>query len=69
MVEGGGRVITGFLRERLVDYAVVTIIPGWLGGFPVMQGILGESMGEIPFIIEPDITTSGKDLVLYGRVK
>jgi len=69
MVEGGGRVITGFLRERLVDYAVVTLIPGWLGGFPVMQGILGDTMGEIPLIMDPGITMSGKDLILFGRVQ
>ena len=37
MVEGGGAVLRSFLRLRLVDYAVVTVAPTFLGGLGVMQ--------------------------------
>jgi 3,4-dihydroxy 2-butanone 4-phosphate synthase/GTP cyclohydrolase II len=32
MVEGGVRVIRSFLDARLVDYLVVTVVPGFIGG-------------------------------------
>jgi len=68
MVEGGGRVITGFLREKLVDYAVVTLSPKWLGGFQVLQGVLGENMKDLPGIDQPKIESLGTDLIIWGRV-
>jgi len=37
MVEGGARIITSFLAARLVDYAVVTIAPQFLGGLPAVD--------------------------------
>jgi riboflavin biosynthesis pyrimidine reductase len=69
MVEGGGRVITGFLREKLVDYAVITLSPKWLGGFPVLQGVLGQNMTELPELENPSYEMLGKDLILRGRVR
>jgi 3,4-dihydroxy 2-butanone 4-phosphate synthase/GTP cyclohydrolase II len=33
MVEGGARIITSFLRERLADQIILTIVPMILGGF------------------------------------
>jgi riboflavin-specific deaminase-like protein len=68
MVEGGGRVITGFLREKMVDYAVVTLSPKWLGGFQVLQGVLGENMSDLPGMAEPRVEPLGSDLVIWGRV-
>jgi riboflavin biosynthesis pyrimidine reductase len=32
MVEGGVRVIRSFLDARLIDYLVVTVVPGFIGG-------------------------------------
>jgi GTP cyclohydrolase II len=69
MVEGGGRVITGFLREKLVDYAVVTLSPKWLGGFPVLQGVLGQNMTDLPGLDKIRVETFGDDLILWGRVR
>jgi GTP cyclohydrolase II len=69
MVEGGGRVITGFLREKLVDYAVITLSPKWLGGFPVLQGVLGQNMTELPELENPSYEMLGRDLILRGRVR
>ena len=37
MVEGGARVITNFIRHRLVDLFVITISPQMLGGLPVID--------------------------------
>ena len=36
MVEGGGKVLTSFLRASLVDYAVVTVAPRLLGGMSAL---------------------------------
>ncbi len=36
MVEGGAEIITSFLEARLVDYAIVTIAPLFLGGLPAL---------------------------------
>jgi 3,4-dihydroxy 2-butanone 4-phosphate synthase/GTP cyclohydrolase II len=69
MVEGGGRVITGFLREKLVDYAVVTVSPKWLGGFNVLQSTLNENMTDLPGLEEPRVELLGSDLIIWGRVR
>lgn len=37
MVEGGARIITSFLTAGLVDYALVTIAPQFLGGLPAID--------------------------------
>jgi 3,4-dihydroxy 2-butanone 4-phosphate synthase/GTP cyclohydrolase II len=37
MVEGGARVITGFINSRLVDLFIVTISPQVVGGLPVID--------------------------------
>jgi GTP cyclohydrolase II len=39
MVEGGGSVITHFLRERLVDYCVITIAPKIIGGVKAVNAL------------------------------
>jgi GTP cyclohydrolase II len=38
MVEGGARVITSFIRARLVDQFIITIAPTLIGGLPVIDG-------------------------------
>ena len=43
MVEGGARVITSFLSERLVDLIVLTIVPRFLGGLHAP-----EAWSEVP---------------------
>ncbi len=39
MVEGGQGVLSAFLRERLVDWLVVTISPHLVGGLPALHDI------------------------------
>ncbi len=40
MVEGGARVITSFLSQRLVDWIVITIAPTFLGGLHALENPL-----------------------------
>ena len=69
MVEGGARIITSFLTARLVDYAVVTIAPQFLGGLPAVDS---SARAGLPSAIA-SLTTwvsyrLGDDLVLGGEV-
>lgn len=69
MVEGGARIITSFLAARLVDYAVVTIAPQFLGGLPAVES----SVRVGPAAPLASLTSwvscrLGDDLVLGGEV-
>ena len=37
MVEGGARIITSFLAERLVDHIVLTVAPRLVGGIRAVR--------------------------------
>ncbi len=66
MVEGGARVITSFLRQRLADVVIVTISPQLVGGLPVIDP--GESDRTLDLHIDhPFYQTLGRDLVIWGR--
>jgi GTP cyclohydrolase II len=39
MVEGGSEVITSFLRQRLVDYLIITVAPMLVGGTSAVSGL------------------------------
>ncbi len=39
MVEGGAKVLTSFLRLGVVDYAVVTVAPRFVGGLPALGAL------------------------------
>jgi GTP cyclohydrolase II len=39
MVEGGAKIITSFLRARLVDYAVITVAPCLMGGMSALGAL------------------------------
>jgi riboflavin biosynthesis pyrimidine reductase len=41
MVEGGARVLTSFLRAALGDYAIVTVVPRFLGGLAAVGALDG----------------------------
>ncbi len=74
MVEGGARVITAFLADRLVDRAVVTIAPVFLGGLHASAAPLAaaapcaDGVHCVPALVEPRFLALGDDLVVYGRV-
>jgi len=73
MVEGGAKVIASFLNERLVDRAVITIAPFWLGGLaligqPLVQNLGISSPAVLPSIREPSVEILGSDIIIYGQV-
>ena len=72
MVEGGARIITSLLGARLVDYAVVTIAPRFLGGLSAV-GTLPRGDGSSSDTVGPRLgqwvsARLGEDLVLSGEV-
>jgi GTP cyclohydrolase II len=68
MVEGGARIITSFLVERLFDQAVITLCPFWLGGLPsVAENLIQDACW--PALASPAYEQVGDDLVVYGKRK
>ena len=70
MVEGGARIITSCLAARLVDYAIVTIAPQFLGGLPAVDA---SARVGLPAPLATLTTTwvscrVGDDLVVAGEV-
>jgi riboflavin-specific deaminase-like protein len=68
MVEGGARIITSFLDARLVDYAIVTIAPVFLGGLSAIGRGAGWGPVEGPRLDKWTSHRLGDDLVLGGEV-
>jgi riboflavin-specific deaminase-like protein len=66
MVEGGAGVITNFLAAQLVDLAVITIAPLWLGGFRAVDHPLSE--GNLLRLADDHSHWFGRDLLVWGRV-
>lgn len=64
MVEGGARVITSFLTERLVDRLVLTIAPILVGGLNAVNQL----SATFPHLRRPFYQRFGDDLVLFGDV-
>ncbi|MCO5118931.1 MAG: RibD family protein [Burkholderiaceae bacterium] len=68
MVEGGASVIGSFLRARLVDYCVITVVPRLIGGVKVLDGPC--SPDDLPGLsidgcgYEP----LGGDLIIHGAL-
>jgi 3,4-dihydroxy 2-butanone 4-phosphate synthase/GTP cyclohydrolase II len=78
MVEGGARIITSFLRARLVDYVVITVSPRLLGGLAALRGLALDSVGEVASVAGDGATPRltrwathrlGDDLVLSGELR
>jgi GTP cyclohydrolase II len=66
MIEGGARVITSFVKLRLVDLFVVTISPRLVGGLPVIDT---ESFKATSGVQLKDVhyQRRGMDLVIWAR--
>jgi len=68
MVEGGARIITNFLLERLADYIVLTIAPVLVGGLRAVND-LGQSDPErFLRIRNPGHKWLGQDLIVWGEL-
>jgi 5-amino-6-(5-phosphoribosylamino)uracil reductase/diaminohydroxyphosphoribosylaminopyrimidine deaminase/5-amino-6-(5-phosphoribosylamino)uracil reductase len=69
MVEGGARLITSLLRERLVDRLVVCVAPKILGEGLSAVGDLGISaLDDALGLREVRYTPCGADLIVEGRL-
>ena len=71
MVEGGARILTSFLENRLADYAVITIAPVFLGGYPLIQSAWGQdAFGSVrPRLRNVRQAQLMTDTVLWGEVE
>ncbi|MBK7586439.1 MAG: RibD family protein [Myxococcales bacterium] len=66
LVEGGARVLTAFLRERLIDEATLEITPRWLGAAGLSAiGDLGH--GDIR-LLDPQVQRAGESVIVRGRL-
>jgi GTP cyclohydrolase II len=69
MVEGGARIITSFLEARLVDYALVTIAPQFLGGLAAVGPSARSGVPAALANLKDWVTYRlGDDLVLGGEL-
>ena len=66
MVEGGARIITSFLVDRLVDQVVVTIAPLLVGGLRALDRFAETHPGHFPRLLNTFYEKVGDDLVLRG---
>jgi len=68
MVEGGARIITNFLLERLADYIVLTVAPVLVGGLRAVSD-LGQSDPEhFLRVRNPGHKWLGQDLIVWGEL-
>jgi 3,4-dihydroxy 2-butanone 4-phosphate synthase/GTP cyclohydrolase II len=66
MVEGGARVITSFVRERIADLLIITISPRFVGGLSVLDAAAAEDALHLQFE-ETHYQTMGRDLIVWAR--
>ncbi len=66
MIEGGARVLTSFMRARLVDQVVITIAPMMVGGVRAFL-MLSDDPASLPRLAGARYTVLGNDLVLWGQ--
>ncbi len=66
MVEGGARVITSFLRARLVDRLIITIVPIMVGGAHGVVDLLSAEGRDFPRLRQTTWQQLGNDWVVAG---
>lgn len=75
MVEGGARVLTSFLRQKLADWAMITIAPYFVGGLRTIAEPLSTTIPSpatvttFPKLKAWQWRTFGDDLVVWGTLK
>jgi riboflavin biosynthesis pyrimidine reductase len=68
MVEGGARIITSFLRERLVDFLVLTVSPLLVGGIRAVHNLAENDSPGFARLRQPHRVSLGDDLILWGEL-
>ncbi len=69
MVEGGGEVITSFLKSRLVDHLIITVSMQMIGGTNVLHSHLGRNgqASAFPVDLNPSaVRWEGVDMIVHG---
>src|SRR3989304_5646244 len=64
MVEGGGQVISSFLSENLVDRAIITIAPQFVGGYKGLETVIAQTSD----LVNEGVEKHGKDYVFWGEI-
>lgn len=66
MVEGGARIITSFLSERLVDHMILTIAPVFVGGMRGVRRLKHSGAAFYPHLSNMQHQPIGKDMIFWG---
>ena len=69
MVEGGGEIITSFLREQAVQHVIVTLAPMFVGGVSSLQARLAENGQPFPQLENLNYQWAGENLILHGDLE
>jgi riboflavin-specific deaminase-like protein len=68
MVEGGGNVITAFLKAQLVDALVLTVAPVFAGGYKAVGDMGHLTRAQLPRIAPLHTARLGDDLIMWGNL-
>ncbi len=70
LVEGGGRILSSFLRHRLADEATIEIVPRWLGGgaLPAIGEIGVTALEQAVALEDPRVERAEASIVVRGRI-
>ena len=68
MVEGGARIITSFLFERLADFIVLTIAPVLVGGLRAVSDLGTTGLHNLLRLEQRGHRWLGEDLILWGHL-
>ena len=67
MVEGGARIITSFLSEKLADYVILTVAPMVIGGLHAIDKMDGKGSASLPRLRGLRCQKNEEDIVLWGE--
>lgn len=68
MVEGGARIITNFLLERLANYIVITVAPVLLGGLRAVSDLGHRDPAAFLRLMDLGHKWLGRDLIVWGAL-
>jgi diaminohydroxyphosphoribosylaminopyrimidine deaminase/5-amino-6-(5-phosphoribosylamino)uracil reductase len=69
MVEGGAKMITGFLKAGLVDALVITVVPIIVGGYKAVGDLGYSETAQLPRVNPMFSEQLGPDLIMWGNVE
>ncbi len=68
MVEGGARVIQGFLKSGLADAVVLTLAPRFVGGYKAVDALGYARQEQIPRLTSVESARLQDDLIIWGEL-